>query len=90
MYIANEGFIVVKGSQAKKNLSKSCTITYRKLRKKLLDKEILKDSGDFYEFVEDTIFSSPSAASNMVLGRNSNGYTEWITENGITLKKLEE
>jgi len=90
MYINNKGFIVTQGSQAKKNLSKSCTITYRTLRQKLLDTNILKDSGEFYEFVEDTIFSSASAASNMILGRNSNGYTEWISENGIPLKGLEE
>jgi len=54
-------------------LLKSCTITYRKLRKKLLDTDILKDTGEFYEFVVDYIFASPSAASNMILGRNSNG-----------------
>ncbi|MDV7188608.1 GIY-YIG nuclease family protein [Lutibacter sp. TH_r2] len=90
MYINDQGFIVEKGSQAKKTLSKSCTITYRKLRQKLLDTQILKDSGEYYEFVEDTIFSSASAASNMILGRNSNGYTEWISENGTPLKNLEE
>jgi hypothetical protein len=90
MYIDNQGFIVTQGSQAKRNLSKSCTITYRTLRQKLLDTKILKDNGEFYEFVEDTIFSSASAASNMILGRNSNGYTEWVSENGIPLKELEE
>lgn len=90
MYINDQGFIVEKGSQAKKTLSKSCTITYRKLRQKLLDTQILKDNGEFYEFVEDTIFSSASAASNMILGRNSNGYTEWLSENGTPLKNLEE
>jgi len=90
MYINDQGFIVEKGSQAKKTLSKSCTITYRKLRQKLLETQILKDSGEYYEFVEDTIFSSASAASNMILGRNSNGYTEWVSENGTPLKNLEE
>ena len=90
MYINNQGFIVTKGSQAKKILSNSCTITYRTLRQKLLDTQILKHSGEYYEFVEDTIFSSASAASNMILGRNSNGYTEWISEKGISLKELEE
>lgn len=90
MYINNQGFIVTQGSQANKNLSKSCTITYRTLRQKLLDTKILKDNGEFYEFIEDTVFSSASAASNMILGRNSNGYTEWISENGIPLKELEE
>ena len=90
MYINNQGFIVTKGSQAKKNLSASCTITYKTLRQKLLDTHILKDIGEYYEFVEDTIFSSASAASNMILGRNSNGYTEWVSEKGIPLKELEE
>lgn len=89
MYISDQGFVVKKGSQGKKKLSNSCTETYRKLRAKLIDTEILKDEGDFYIFLEDTIFSSPSAASNMILGRNSNGYTEWVTENGVTLKKIE-
>lgn len=90
MYINNQGFVVTKGSQAKKILSNSCTVTYRTLRQKLLDTQILKETGEYYEFVEDTIFSSASAASNMILGRNSNGYTEWISENGIPLKELEE
>jgi len=90
MYINDQGFIVEKGSQAKKTLSKSCTITYKKLRQKLLETQILKDSGEYYEFVEDTIFSSASAASNMILGRNSNGYTEWLSENGTPLKNLED
>ena len=31
-------------------------------------------------FAEDAVFSSPSAASNMILGRNSNGFTEWINK----------
>lgn len=90
MYINNQGFIITKGSQAKKTLANSCTITYITLRQKLLNTQILKDSGEFYEFVEDTIFSSASAASNMILGRNSNGYTEWMSEKGISLKELEE
>jgi hypothetical protein len=90
MYISNQGFIVKKGSQAKKNLSKSCTLTYRNLRQKLLETNILSDQGENYIFIEDTIFSSASAASNMILGRNSNGYTEWVTETGIPLKEMEE
>lgn len=89
LYINNQGFIVTKGSKAKKVLSKSITSTYIKLRNKLLETKILEDKGEFFEFVEDTIFSSPSAASNMILGRNSNGLTEWVTEDGKTLKEVE-
>ena len=90
MFITDQGFVVKKGSQGKKTLSKSCTETYRKLRAKLIDTEIMKVDGEFYVFLEDTVFSSPSAASNMVLGRNSNGYTEWVTDKGVTLRKMEE
>jgi hypothetical protein len=35
---------------------------------------------------KDFTFSSPSAASNFVLGRPSNGLTNWKKENGETLK----
>lgn len=90
MYESDQGYIVEKGSQAKKDLSTSCTETYRKLRTKLLETNILIENGDKLEFAEDAIFSSPSAASNMVLGRNSNGFTEWVTENGKTFRQIQE
>jgi hypothetical protein len=37
--------------------------------------------------MDDIVFPSPSAASNFVLGRSSNGLTEWKKENGETLKE---
>lgn len=90
MYESDQGYIVIKGSEAKKNLSNSTTETYRNLRRKLLETSILIDKGDKLEFAEDTIFSSPSAASNMVLGRNSNGFTEWVNVKGKTFKDIQE
>ena len=90
MYESDQGYIVEKGSEAKKELSASCTETYRKLRRKLLETEIMKEKGDKLEFAEDAIFSSPSAAANMVLGRNSNGFAEWITESGKTFKQIQD
>ena len=90
MYESDQGYIVEKGSQAKRDLSTSCTETYRKLRGKLLETNILIENGDKLEFAEDAIFSSPSAAANMVLGRNSNGFTEWVTETGKTFKQIQE
>jgi hypothetical protein len=86
MIESDQGYIILKGSEAKKELSKSCTETYRKLRRKLLETNILVEKGSKLVFAEDAIFNSPSAASNMVLGRNSNGYTEWIDDCGSTLK----
>jgi len=46
-------------------------------------------NGDIYEFSEDFIFSSPSTAAVMVMGRNANGLQEWKLSNGKTLKDFE-
>jgi hypothetical protein len=86
----DKGYIVEKGSEAKKGLSASCTETYRNMRRKLLETKILIETGDKLVFAEDTVFNSPSAASNMVLGRNSNGYTEWVNEKGLSFKDVQE
>jgi predicted GIY-YIG superfamily endonuclease len=86
----DQGYIVAKGSEAKKSLSNSCTETYRNMRRKLLETRIMKDSGDKLIFAEDAIFSSPSAASNMILGRNSNGFTEWVNKDGLSFKEIQE
>jgi hypothetical protein len=90
MYESDQGYIVTKGSEAKKSLSKSTTETYRNLRRKLIETKILIDKGDKLEFTEDAIFNSPSAASSMVLGRNSNGFTEWVTEKGKSFKNIQD
>lgn len=86
----DQGYIVAKGSEAKKSLSNSCTETYRNMRRKLLETKIMIESGDKLVFAEDAIFSSPSAASNMILGRNSNGFTEWVNKDGLSFKEIQE
>ena len=86
----DQGYIVAKGSEAKKDLSPSCTETYRNMRRKLLETKIMVENRDKLVFAEDAVFSSPSAASNMVLGRNSNGFTEWVTKKGETFKQVQE
>ena len=90
MIETDQGYIVTKGSEAKKSLSKSCTETYRNMRKKLIDTKIMIEKGDKLIFAEDAIFNSPSAASNMILGRNSNGFTEWVNKVGLTFKEVQE
>lgn len=86
----DQGYIILKGSEAKKRLSNSCTETYRNLRRKLLETKILIEYNDKLIFAEDAVFNSPSAASNMVLGRNSNGFTEWINEKGQSFRDVQE
>lgn len=86
----DQGYIVLKGSEAKKNLSNSCTETYRNMRRKLVETKIMVEENDKLIFVEDTVFNSPSAASNMILGRNSNGFTEWVNDKGQTFREVQE
>lgn len=88
MYEDDKGFIVKKGSQAKKELSNSISDTYRKLREKLINKGILIDKEKYFEFTADTVFSSPSAAANMILGRQSNGLIKWLDSKGKTFKEI--
>jgi hypothetical protein len=60
------------------------------MRKKLIETKILIEENEKLIFAEDAIFNSPSAASNMVLGRNSNGFTEWVNKDGKTFKDIQE
>lgn len=86
----DQGYIVTKGSEAKKDLSDSCTETYVNMRRKLVETEIMVEENGKLIFAEDTVFNSPSASSNMILGRNSNGFTEWINKKGQTFRDVQE
>lgn len=86
----DQGYIVIKGSEAKKALANSCTKTYRDMRRKLVETQIMIEVKDKLIFVEDTVFNSPSAASNMILGRNSNGFKQWVNSKGQTFREIQE
>jgi hypothetical protein len=45
-------------------------------------------TGDALKFARNVIFSSPSAASSVVLGRNSNGWVMWKDQQGRTIDQL--
>jgi hypothetical protein len=86
-YMQNGEFIVFKGSICHLEVAATAGIVTVK-RKELLEKGVLSRKGNILEFEKDFTFSSPSAASNVVLARRSNGWTEWKNENGITLDVL--
>lgn len=48
------------------------------------------ENGNKLFFAEDAVFNSPSATSNMILGRNSNGTTEWVNSKGMTFREVQE
>jgi hypothetical protein len=90
MYESDQGFIVVAGSECSKETADSISEGWTRLRKKLLDSGALLDKGDRLEFKEDTIFKSVSAASSVILGRQSAGPIEWIRQDGHTYKETQQ
>jgi hypothetical protein len=84
------GFVVKAGSQASLSTSKSIAEGWLKIRKKLLDAEVLREEGGSLVFAEDASFSSPSAASSVVLGRQAPGPVSWVNAAGQTYKEVQE
>lgn len=85
----SDGFVVFKKSKAAATIVNSMTPNFITYRQKLIDEGVLVDKGDYFEFSDDYIFSSPSTAAVMVMGRNANGLTEWKNKEGKTLKEFE-
>ena len=84
-----EGFVVYKGSAASLETVKSSPNSLIRLRTKLIESNILTKEVTKLTFLEDYIFSSPSTAAMVVLGRPANGLLEWKTAEGRTLKSFE-
>ena len=85
----SDGFLVFKGSKATGTTVASMTQNFINLRNRLIEERAIVPKDDYYEFPDDYIFSSPSTAAAMVLGRNANGLTEWKLKDGTTLKEFE-
>lgn len=85
----SDGFVVFKNSKAAGTIVNSMTPSFVTLRQKLIDQNVLLSQGEYFEFTDDYIFSSPSTAAVMVMGRNANGLTEWKQKDGKTLKDFE-
>ena len=86
-FISAGGFTVVKGSLVSDHTTSSITVHgkgYYELRLQLENEGIIEDRS----FQKDYEFSSPSAASTVLLGRNSNGNIDWKTSEGISMKEL--
>lgn len=85
----SDGFVVFKNSKAAATIVNSMTPNFINYRQKLIDEGVLINKVEYFEFSDDYIFSSPSTAAAMVMGRNANGLTEWKNKDGKTLKEFE-
>ena len=55
----------------------------------MIENGVIKETNGIFEIAEDYVFSSPSTAAVIVLGRNANGLTEWKLKDGTSLKVFE-
>jgi hypothetical protein len=88
-------FVVLAGSRAIGSWKQapSAAHSYGKLREKLISqgKLVPTTNSDLVRFVEDTPFSSPSAASAVIYGRADNGRTSWrVKGSNITYADWQE
>lgn len=85
--IVPDGFAVLKGSKIAIDTTNSFGESLEKHRQSLIDKNIVNPD---FEFTKDWVFSSPSTAAAIVMGRRANRLTEWKTETGTILKSIIE
>ena len=81
----NEGMVVLKGSKSPAKTDRKTEPRLVELRRELLEKGVLSQQGDSLVFERDYLCKTPSGASCLLLQAASNGWTDWKTEQGITL-----
>jgi len=86
---SSDGFVVFKDSRATLDTVQSMTPNFKRLRDQLIENGTLKETKEYYLFTEDYVFSSPSTAAAIVMGRNANGLNEWKMKDGSTLRNFE-
>ncbi len=94
-YESTQGFVVKVGSQAVAQAVPSMQQHVRgmyDLRQELIGNGVLAPAEGIagYRFTQDFVFTSPSTAAAVVLGRSANGRIEWKDGAGRTLKDLQQ
>jgi hypothetical protein len=86
-FLVPDGFMVIKGSKIAKDTAPSIANSLVNLRNKMLEKNIINQD---FVFATDYMFTSPSLAASIVMGRNANGRTEWKNIHNKSIKDIEE
>lgn len=87
--MTNEGFVVTKDSEVADSVTNSFPKSMKKLRTALIKDGIIQESEGVFRITKDYLFSSPSAAAAVVMGRSANGLNEWKSKDGRVLKSIE-
>ena len=88
--VTNEGVVVIEGSEIATSTAPSMASAFINQRQKLIDQGVIKKTDGKFVFRKDYLFSSPSTAAAIAMGRNANGRIEWKDKKGRTLKEKEE
>lgn len=85
-----DGFVVLAGSLGRAESVPSIHDYGRDLRASLVAEGIFIAEGKHFRLTQDYVFSSPSTAAMVMLGRTANGRVEWKSADGRSLKDLQE
>lgn len=86
----SDGVLVLKGSVADPTESKSFQgSSEQRMRRRLIEEEILAEVEGKLQLTRDHLFPSPSAAAGVMAGSGYNGWTQWKDEQGKTLDENE-
>jgi hypothetical protein len=84
-----DGFVIFKGTIITNDIVPSLSKGFKALRDELIENKLINEVNGKLEFMSDYLFSSPSSAAAVVLGRNANGLMEWRDNQGKELKAIE-
>jgi len=85
----DDGFVILKGSEARIKESKSLYGRVSDIRIRLLNDGTIKKKGEEkFVFEKNYKSSSPSSASDLIIGNSTNGWDVWKNKAGVTLNEL--
>lgn len=86
----DEGFVLKKDSTASKANTDSLSTKLVKLKEQLIADDRLITEEDHLRLTEDILMSSSSYAAALIAGTARSGPQSWYSDNGKTLKELED
>ena len=85
-----DGFVVFAGSEVTKDTVPSFPKWAQLIRDELIEGGVIVTKGESFVFEQDYLFSSPSSAAAVIMGRSANGLKEWKDDKGRALATVEE
>jgi hypothetical protein len=86
--VVQDGFLVHNGSIAQLDIVPSAIDSVTSARRNLLKTGVLVKEYNHLRFAKAHLFSTPSGAAAVVMGRTANGFIEWKDSDGLKLKEI--